>query len=72
MDSPKFRIHKYFVPIKESSPAYSIMAVRKRPIKEVDLLDLLTKPVPNTNIHGGVISLSPVIKGRNVNYFDET
>lgn len=45
---------------------------RKRPIEEVDRLDLLTTPVPNASLHGAVTSLSPVKKGRNSNYFDGT
>ena len=45
---------------------------RKRHIEEVDRLDLLTKPLPNANLHGAVTSLSAVKKGRNSNYFDGT
>ena len=45
---------------------------RKRPIKEVDRLDLLTKPVPNAILHGAITSLSPVKKRRNSHYFDGT
>ena len=44
---------------------------RKRPL-ELEKLDEIENPLSSATIHGVVTSLSPIMKGRSINYFDGT
>lgn len=46
--------------------------VRKRTIDEIDNINHLNKPIPNSSVSGTLTSLSPVRDGKNSSFFEGT
>ena len=50
--------------------AYTAKMAKKRSYEEILNIDDVKEPISSTSIHGAIVTLSPVKKGRKSNFFD--